>query len=489
MKMGSVNRLTELSSVISEKTAQLTERLEDQGFPNPSFAWDSPADLPQDPQTRQLRNELISATEELRDLTVGASDSLRYLTWNNDAVSLHAVSAFKIAQHVPAPPGSISYGALSAATSLPVSTLYRILRHAMCNRIFAETSDGEVVHTAMSRLLADNQASRDWVGMFTEDLWSASTRTVDAFKEWPGSEEPAETGVAKLWGKGWFELIKGDSERAKRFGGAMRSMAEGPGWEEKWVVEGWNWGALGKAKIVDVSIFVLLVLECVVFHTRLIFLRATTGKEAAANSETQVAGATGNISIALARAFPSLDLVVQDLPHMVPHAEANIPADLHSRIAVQAYDFFTPQPVTDADVYFYRNDFHNWSDAYALKMLAALKPAMKQGARLLIIDTVLPAKGEADAFEEKLVRTLDILMLFSINAKERELADWESLLERSGGWGFVDAKKQAGSKLWVLEWKWEGEFKGQENLAIVEGDAVDGEVNGVAGVKRKEAPV
>ena len=195
-----------------------------------------------------------------------------------------------------------------------------------------------------------------------------------------------------------------------------------------------------------------------------------------------MAGATGNISIAIARAFPSLNFVVQDLPHMVPHAETNIPADLKSRINVQAYDFFTPQPMSGADVYFYRNDFHNWSDTYALKMLDALKPALKKEARLLIIDIVLPQKGAVDAFDEKIVRTLDLVMLQSINARERELRDWTGLLERSGGWKYVDAKQPEGSKLWIMEWAWEGGSIANGTMAVGAG------VNGIRQGEQNDMP-
>jgi hypothetical protein len=43
---------------------------------------------------------------------------------------------------------------------------------------------------------------------------------------------------------------------------------------------------------------------------------------------------------------------------MIAGAEAGIPEELRSRVSFMPYDFFTPQPVCGADVYFFRWIFH-----------------------------------------------------------------------------------------------------------------------------------
>ena len=59
-----------------------------------------------------------------------------------------------------------------------------------------------------------------------------------------------------------------------------------------------------------------------------------------------------------------------------------------------AHDFFKEaQPVHGADVYFFRFIFHNWPDKYCLKILRSLIPALKTGAKVVIIDYVLPGPG------------------------------------------------------------------------------------------------
>jgi chemotaxis methyl-accepting protein methylase len=94
--------------------------------------------------------------------------------------------------------------------------------------------------------------------------------------------------------------------------------------------------------------------------------------------------------------------VVQDL-----HTEGNeIPEHLKERITFQDHDMLTPQPVKDADVYFWRAVLHNHPDAVVLKSLQSLIPALKPGAKIIIQDFGLTEPGEgrlADESYERLV--------------------------------------------------------------------------------------
>jgi hypothetical protein len=48
------------------------------------------------------------------------------------------------------------------------------------------------------------------------------------------------------------------------------------------------------------------------------------------------------------------------------------------------HDFFTPQPVKDADIYLYRWIFHNWDDEKSISILRNLIPALKKGAMIQV---------------------------------------------------------------------------------------------------------
>lgn len=92
---------------------------------------------------------------------------------------------------------------------------------------------------------------------------------------------------------------------------------------------------------------------------------------------------------------------------MIDSAPGKCPPELLSRIQFQAHDFYTPQPVKDADVYFFRWICHNQSDKYGIKMMQQLIPALKKGARIVINDNCLPKPGAADypdPWDEKITR-------------------------------------------------------------------------------------
>lgn len=73
------------------------------------------------------------------------------------------------------------------------------------------------------------------------------------------------------------------------------------------------------------------------------------------------------------------------------------------------------------------------------------------------MDTVLPVPGEnEDPIVEAMLRVRDLTMLQAFNSSERELADWERLLEEAGadgGFRFVlrGTKKPFASNMSVLE--------------------------------------
>lgn len=62
---------------------------------------------------------------------------------------------------------------------------------------------------------------------------------------------------------------------------------------------------------------------------------------------------------------------------------------LRSRVTFVEHDFFQTQPLA-ADVYLFRQILHDWSDIDCVRILKALLPALKTGARILISESVMP---------------------------------------------------------------------------------------------------
>jgi hypothetical protein len=116
----------------------------------------------------------------------------------------------------------------------------------------------------------------------------------------------------------------------------------------------------------------------------------------------------GYVSIAIAEKYPNLKFIVQDTAGMrTPETIAHVPENLKDRISLTTHDFFTPQTVV-AEIYFFRWIFHGFSEQYSIKVLQALVPVLKKGARIVINDGTLPEPGTAGYVEEKSMRWTQI---------------------------------------------------------------------------------
>lgn len=130
---------------------------------------------------------------------------------------------------------------------------------------------------------------------------------------------------------GFYDIIASDTARAARFSSTMKTFANSPAYDPRFIVENYDWGALGpKAHVVDMG------------------------------------GARGHIAVAIASRFPGLRVTVQDLGRVVHGAGEDVPEDLRDRVMFMEHNLFEAQPVREADVYFIRWVLHNWSDKNAI---------------------------------------------------------------------------------------------------------------------------
>ncbi|OCK75619.1 O-methyltransferase [Lepidopterella palustris CBS 459.81] len=427
--MASSSRLIELTSIIAIQTKKVDDYFAQNGLPGLSFDPNAPADFPvpnSNLEIQEARRKVVNATQELHDLMVGPRESIRWMAWSyNDNLSLHAVYHFNVAKAVPID-GEVSYTELAKATGVDENNLKRLIRHAMTNRIFKEPREGFVAHTAASRLLVDDPQMIDWVGLCSADFFPAAAHTVDAMVKYPGSQEPSEAGFTVAWrheGTPMFMEIGKNPARAKRFGGAMQSLTGGEGYEVDYLVDGYPWGDLGDATFVDIG------------------------------------GSFGFVCVALAKKFPGMKFVVQDLPKTVADGPSKVPPEFADRIQFQAHNFLTPQPVKDADVYFFRWILHNQSDKYGVEILRALIPALKPGARIIINDNCLPKPNTIDPWDEKITRTMDVTMLELLNARERDENDYMELFKTADPrFKFLGAKTSKGCRMHIMEAVWDPEI-------------------------------
>ncbi|KAL9616602.1 MAG: hypothetical protein Q9160_008547 [Pyrenula sp. 1 TL-2023] len=409
------NVLTRLTERISEVTGSISQYLLDNDLPFPSFEANAP-ELPKVLESKCL--DVFEATRQLGELMLGARESF-ILKARYRATSLHAISSFKLAHLVPTG-GEISYSELASSSGLSEINVRRIMRYAMTDRIFKETRKGFVSHTAASRMIAEDSNVADYLDVTFNEVHPATYQTVNALKKWPDSQELAHSGFSlSTSGETLFSYLNNRPERARAFAGGMSIFSSGSGWEMDHVLHGFDWTSIGDGKVVDVG------------------------------------GSTGEVMAILSQHYPHLHCVVQDLSSTIDKRPV-LPPYLDSHIEFMAHDFFTEQPVTGADVYFFRMIMHDWSDADAVRILQQLIPALKAGAHVLVNEFCLPEPNTAPWLEEKNLRTMDIDMLSLFNSRERDEDDWRYLFSQADK-RFVmkGIDKPSGSSLSFVHFIWE----------------------------------
>ncbi len=63
------------------------------------------------------------------------------------------------------------------------------------------------------------------------------------------------------------------------------------------------------------------------------------------------------------------------------------------------HDFFTPQPIKDAAIYFLRVVIHDWSDEDASKILSNLRSAAGPSSKLVVFDSLARSTCEDPELE------------------------------------------------------------------------------------------
>ena len=117
-----------------------------------------------------------------------------------------------------------------------------------------------------------------------------------------------------------------------------------------------------------------------------------------------VGGGTGSTCADIARKFPAVNCIVQDLVGVVTLGRETIASDVSSRIEFMEHDFFKEQPVKYADVYLLRAILHDWSDKHAKAIIRGLVPALKEGANIVLQEMVIPPPGLLSFYHEKTMR-------------------------------------------------------------------------------------
>ncbi|PVH97041.1 S-adenosyl-L-methionine-dependent methyltransferase, partial [Periconia macrospinosa] len=305
---------------------------------------------------------------------------------------MQAIHRYRIASHVPNH-DMVSFENLSELCKLNVFDLRRILRLVMTRTVFCEPRVGFVAHTAASRLLKDDPQARDFSGIICDERFPSSAQAVNALQKFGQSQKPNQSGfsLANNTSNGLYEELSKFPARQARWTSAMSAMANRISFD-----------FLMQFLPLDPRITATIV---------------------------DVAGGSGTVSIGLAPRFPNAKFIVQDTPSTISALKP--PPHLLGRMQFQDYDLFTTQHIQGADIYFFRNIFHNWPDKACVEILRNHAPAMRTGSKLVIDDFTLHEPLTLDLWDERRRRNMDVTMMIYFGSRERTLDEWRHLLKEA----------------------------------------------------------
>lgn len=143
-----------------------------------------------------------------------------------------------------------------------------------------------------------------------------------------------------------------------------------------------------------------------------------------------VGGGYGALLCAVLEANPHLQGAVFDLPHAEEGASQFFAQRGMAQRATYAAGSFFDQPPPKADAYLIKSVIHDWDDERSLRILANVREAMDEKARLLLVE---PPAGppSGNPVGDWFLSFSDLNMLVNTGGRERTQAEYVALLEKA----------------------------------------------------------
>jgi len=141
-----------------------------------------------------------------------------------------------------------------------------------------------------------------------------------------------------------------------------------------------------------------------------------------------IGGGYGGLLAALLIAHPDIEAILFDRPQTIEAAKPFLQSlGVAARVTFEAGDFLAAIPV-QADLYLLKGVLQQWDDAEALTILRNCRAAMPDGAKLAIIERLLPER----ASDDPAAIMLDLHMMTITGGRARSLAEFTKLLSETG---------------------------------------------------------
>ncbi|KAK7038000.1 4-O-methyltransferase 1 [Favolaschia claudopus] len=432
--------LATLAQLITSGVQTLEDAYAKQGIPFPSLdAPFQPTPLDVDPAVFQTAHLIIAAASQLIATVRSPMETIQMY-----AASMHTTSTlgFVVDADIPdvlkdAGPQGMHVKDLAAKNGIDAESQGRVLRFLATRHVFTEVAPNTFANNRVSSLLLKAKS--------LEEIKADPEAKYDGA---PLAAVAASTGDESLKASGYLsEFLRNPGNNTSPFNAAFRTPKTMWEWREEpdnvWRARRFAVGMKGGGDMFPESIFT----------------NGVGGEKLPADAVVvDVGGSIGSVTLKLAKAFPHLRYVVQDLQKEITEGEkfwaTSAPELVKSgRVKLQVHSFFDPQPVKEAAVYFMRVVIHDWQDSAAIEIMKNIRSAAGKDSKLVLFDLVMPyacATPGAPPVPAPLlpnlgiagagfVTNLDMEMMTAFNGKERTVDQFRALGEASG-WKLEEAK-------------------------------------------------
>ncbi|PMD30938.1 S-adenosyl-L-methionine-dependent methyltransferase [Hyaloscypha variabilis F] len=334
---------------------------------------------------------------------------------------------------------------LAENAGLKALKLGRLMRTLCSIHVFDEVAPDVYTNNQTSAALVNNEPLRAYILLFALDVFSAAdhlpktlshpekgksysvseTALQDALgitvPRWEWIREKTTVGdinTQKVGYPGYPSRVEGKDEdvvdrpELEIFGLAMAGGGSVFGQSH---VYDYPWADLGKATVVDVG------------------------------------GGVGSFCIQLSAIYPDLSFVIQDKDEFLRQGKEEVwpklaPEALSSgRVSFSTHDFFKPNIVKGAEVYWLRYIMHDWSDTYCIAILSALAPALTSNSRILLCEQIMNTTLGFDQITKapeplpanygavkRYSHQRDLCLMSTLNGIERTPAQFRNIIEKAG---------------------------------------------------------
>jgi orsellinic acid C2-O-methyltransferase len=306
---------------------------------------------------------------------------MRLMTGGWAARLTHTAAELRIADHLADQPLDAAF--LATATGTHAPSLARLLRALTAIGVLHETDDRRYTLTALGATLRSDVpgSMRAWVLLvFSDDPGRAWDELLYAVRT-------GEHAFRHIFGADQWTCLAARPDAARLFDEAMQSLTQGvngpvtahyPFGSYKWIVD--------------------------------------------------VGGGNGGLLLPVLARHPGMRATVFELPHVAEAARLRIAeAGLSDRCEAVGGDAFVAVP-PGADAYVLKSVIHDWDDKEAIAILRTCRAAMSDGARLLLIERVLPERIDPDDPFTRGNFIHDINMFLNPGGRERTEAEFRAIL-------------------------------------------------------------